>query len=193
MPERKPRRRLTAIAILVALAGAYLCLAFGWTDVVTRPWAKSITGAPVLMDRWTGELPVPGAAPRPILLELQRIPETVGKGSCAHCARIEGTAKVCVPGIGVETFTIRGDVNNWRGTVFRLNAAAPQRSPGTYTNLGELKGEWDGADLIRLRVTPHPVVINADGSSTVSSSDSRPDVEVNFELHRARSGQPQCR
>lgn len=181
------RKRLTGYAILALMAFLFLSLTFGWTDVVFRPWAKSVTGAPLLLGTWTGEMPVPGAVPRRIVIELQQVPENLGRGQCANCARIEGTLDPCVPGAGAETFSLRGDPGNWRGTVFRLNAAAPRRSPGVYLSLGEITGEWDRGDLIRLRAKPYPVVINADGSSTVSS-DGTPEPEVHFELRRGGNG-----
>jgi hypothetical protein len=153
--NRSPRKRLSAYATLAVLILAFLCLFNGWSDVVFRPWAKSITGAPLLMDKWVGQVPMPGAAARPIVLELIRAPQSLARGTCTGCARIEGTAKVCIPGAAAQTFSILRDVSDWRGGKFQLNAAAPPRSPGTYTNFGEIKGEWDLADVIRLRTTPY--------------------------------------
>src|SRR5688572_3930041 len=104
-------------------------------------------------------MPMPGAAHRPVLLTLQRGSANLSRSTCSGCARIEGTISVCVSGEGSETFSLRGDVGNWRGTVFSLHPAAPFRAPGgTYTDLGQLKGEWDQGDVIFLRATPHPIV-----------------------------------
>ncbi|MGX7670410.1 hypothetical protein [Plantactinospora sp. DSM 117369] len=66
-----------------------------------------------------------------------------------------------------------------------------KRPPGTYTDLGELEGEWDGRDAVRLRAKPYIVVINPDGSTTVSGDIQPPDLEVTFELRRAQNDDSQ--
>ncbi|MEO3927723.1 hypothetical protein ABGB07_28220 [Micromonosporaceae bacterium B7E4] len=162
-----------------------LCLATGWSDVVLNPWARSLTGDPLLIGTWKGDLPAPDGGLRPMVLRLARVPPMTGSGPCGACKTIEGTAQVCAPGQAPDSFAISGKPWNWSGAEFRLSAAADKRPPGTYTRLGELEGEWDGRDTIRLRAELYIIVINPDGSTTVSSDMQPPDREVTLELRRA--------
>lgn len=177
------------VYVITAVAGLLvLGIATRWIDVVTAPWARSLTGDPLLIGTWKGELPGTGSGTQPMTLRLERVPYKSGRDR-GH--RIEGMAHLCRSEGGPDGFTISGDTRNWRGTVFRLEASAVKRAPGTYTHLGRLDGEWDGGDTIRLRITPYPVVINADGSATVTSDAKSPYREVTIELRRAEGDESQ--
>lgn len=184
-PSKKVLYPITVVAGLLVL-----CIATGWSDVALNPWARSLTGDPLLIGTWRGELPAADGGVRPMELRLARVPPRTNRSSCSSCPDIEGTARICAPGQTPDGFTISGDPRNWSGTEFRLSAAANKRPPGTYTNLGELEGEWDGHDTIRLHAKPYIIVVNPDGSTTVSSDMQPPDPKVTIELRRAQSDDP---
>ncbi|MEN3615792.1 hypothetical protein AAH979_40655 [Plantactinospora sp. ZYX-F-223] len=101
----------------------------------------------------------------------------------ANAIIIDYDAKFYV-GIGAAGFT----ADRYAGLSISIGVKRP---PGTYTDLGELEGEWDGRDAVRLRAKPYIVVINPDGSTTVSGDIQPPDPEVTFELRRAQSDDSQ--
>lgn len=179
-----PRRRAKGILLLAGLLLAALCLALGWFDVLLNPWARSVTGAPLLLDTWKGEVHMSTGEVRPMVVHIKRAP--LHTGVCSGCATIDGTAKLCRVGGPPEEYTIGGLPHNWRGTRFYLSAPAVQeRPPGTYTSLNRVEGEWDGADALRLRFKPDVVVIQADGSATTSSDTSALYPEMTVDLTRA--------
>ncbi|MDQ7907443.1 hypothetical protein RB614_23270 [Phytohabitans sp. ZYX-F-186] len=193
MPDQEPRRRRRfrpgkrVVYAITAVAGLLvLCVATGWSDVVLNPWARSLTGDPLLIGTWKGDLRASDGL-RPMELRLARVPPRTSRGSCGGCETIEGTARVCAPGHAPDGFAISGKTRNWSGTAFHLSASTDERPPGTYTRLGDLEGEWDGRDTIRLRATLYIVVVNPDGSTTVSSDTQPADPEATLELRRAES------
>ncbi|MEO3930489.1 hypothetical protein ABGB07_42580 [Micromonosporaceae bacterium B7E4] len=196
-PQRRrryqPSKRVFYTLWVVGLV-LVLAIASGWSDVVLNPWARSLTGDPLLTGTWKGDLPVAGGGQHAMMLRLGRVPWK-GGGRCSNCATIEGTARVCAPDKPPDGYAISGRIRNWSGTEFRLDAAANKRQPGTYTDLGRLDGEWDGRNTIRLRTEPYVIVVNPDGSTTLSSDMQPPDPEVTIELRRAEgddSQTPQC-
>jgi hypothetical protein len=183
-PARPRRRRFSkrfgyvAIAVLLVVLGL---ISTNMTDVVLNPWARSLTGAPLLTGTWQGELRLPADDVRPVILHLEREPYRPGK--CSGCTTIKGSAQVCGAGGAPEPFTIRGKARNWRGTRFYVDTQAGERPPGVYVSLDRLEGEWD-RDTIRLRTTVRAVTINPDGSATTTSDSASPDPEVSVDLHR---------
>lgn len=187
-----PRRRLMGMGAIAAIVLIVLCLGFQWTDVALHPWARSLTGDPVLIGTWKGEMRMASGEVRPVALRLERNPYS--SDACIGCPTFEGSAQVCRASGSPENYTIRGRASNWNGTRFYVDtAAAGERPPGTYTSLGRIRGEWDGADMVRLRLTPYDMVINADGSTTTTHTDGRgPDPELTVELIRAGTSPIAC-
>jgi len=143
--ERRKSSFLHSIAIFVSIA----LVGFGLLmllEAVLTPWARSLTGGPILVGEWYGEMQTPTGRKQVVHITI----ESPGYG-CNNCPDITGTAQSCDGQGSLQKYEIWGDPENWRGTKFQMKTRKMTEQP-LELRLGELEGEWNG-DTVRLTTT----------------------------------------
>lgn len=149
-----------------AVAGIAFVLVF---EASLYPWARSLTGAPLLVGEWQGRLTTPTGHPRVVRLVVLPIEQT-----CASCKDINAKAQMCDEQGVVSSYDLWGDAANRRGTKFSLRTAKLEDEP-VGVKLGNVEGEWDTGGVVRLTTT-----LRADPDTSTDTTSA-----VTFELHRA--------
>lgn len=189
MAEGKASGRLwlRALWVLVPIGLVLACLGSGLSDLVIFPWARSATGGPVLVGTWKGEVHTSAGEARTIVLTINR--PILRDTACRSCPPILGSARLCRPGGPPEEYRVEGGTRDWRGSRLYLDTSPTgDRPPGSsYTALGRLEGEWDGADALHLRVTQSGVVVGPDGSVTITGDSTSPERDQPVDLTRVEA------
>lgn len=181
----RPRRILFLAGLVGAGIGAFIVI-----EAVFTPWARSLTGEPTLTGEWLGEMTTATGRKHAVWLQLQhRIP--TGRSSCSNCSRIEGIVRTCTSG-AMRAYRLWGDVENWRGTQFRVRTQEEQEYAGEPV-LGALQGTWSG-DTVEL--STHLIVrgatqtvrleIDERGNETQTILGGHPDrrAAITWRMHR---------
>jgi hypothetical protein len=169
--KSKPRR-------LAVVTGAVLAIGFGVAyglHFLGNPWALSLPGHPGLVGYWQGEMTLPSGDRRRVFLELNGV--LPSSTSCGNCPKMDGTAKVCgKPNMAYEVY---GHPLNYRGTRFSLGPRTTAEGAGTY--LGQLEGNWDRADLLKIRTTLiHKDANGVAHATTDTDQPAEPPVQISM-------------
>ena len=159
-------------------------------EAALDPWARSLTGAPVLVGEWLGHLTTPTGNPRVVRFAVLPIDQM-----CATCPDINAVAQMCDERGVVSSYDLWGDTANWRGTRFSLRTAKLEDEP-VGVKLGNVEGEWDTDGVVRLTTTlradPDTATLRSELDPATGVWRDRvlgphPDTlaPVTFELHRA--------
>lgn len=134
-----------------------------------NPWAHSTFG-PTLIGIWMGEFTPASRGRHVVLLDLR---DAISEDSDRDLA---GTATICDARGEQRTFGVTGMTQNWRGTRFRFTTFIKANVNGEGVQLGEVDGDWDRGDTLRVSVKPRLWRIRNGG--VFSSTDRSPEQMV---------------
>lgn len=139
--ERQEASFIRPIAVFagVAFIGFGLLMLL---EAALTPWARSLTGDPVLVGEWYGEMQTPTGGRQVVHVTI----ESPSYG-CDNCPDITGTAQSCDGQGDLQKYEIWGDPENWRGTKFQVKTRKVEDRP-LALRLGDITGEWDENTLL---------------------------------------------
>jgi hypothetical protein len=156
-----------ALAVMAGVAAAGIAFVLVW-EAALYPWARSLTGGPTLVGEWQGELTTPTGQHRVVRFVVE--PLQAQQRSISLTAR----GRLCDERGQTHDYEAWGNPGNWRGTTFTLKSRLA-RDGFSGLRLGQLDGEWDGTDAVRLTTT-----MRTDGDA-----DRDTLAPVSFTLRRA--------
>jgi hypothetical protein len=193
-----PRRKVSRARAIVLLSGmaALVVVIYLGLEALFSPWARSLIGGPTLTGEWVGEMTTAsGRRLQMWLLVEHRMPT----GKCANCPRIEGKVRTCEVAGEKREYRLSGNVENWRGTAFRLQTLDEQEHARKLT-LGTLNGRWSGDTLeltTELRVPGESTTIrwerDAAGQETTRIIGGDPDTHDPVEWRMERGSEREFR
>ncbi|MCL2346263.1 MAG: hypothetical protein FWC58_10485 [Desulfobulbus sp.] len=129
-----------AIAIVVLIA------VYQVVEAILFPWARSLTGAPTLTGEWMGEMTT--ASGRHFLIWMELGHSTDGAPGARRTFNLDGAAQTCEATGEQRRYSVMGNTENIRGTVFWINML-PQEKPEQRQKLilVRLNGQWSGDRL----------------------------------------------
>jgi hypothetical protein len=159
------------VAILLG-AGLY----FG-VQALLFPWSLSITGGPVLVGKWYGEVLTPTGVKQQIALDL--IGET--ERCTPPCNRLDVSAELC-DARGQHRYEGLGDTDNWRGTRFHVSVSPMASDFAVPRSIG-VDGTWQG-DVIRAFATLGPMrpPTTHRAEATITESDPSAGSTTSFRM-----------
>lgn len=166
------RRRVVKALAVVALLFVLVPTSRMLLEALFYPWARSFTLWPVLVGDWHGAMQGSAGA-TPVFIELRSA--FMGSSDMRHLQPIIGRMRWCA-GTMIRDYTIRGDVETWRGTRFRI-AVDGMGGRESGESPDELAGEWRG-DTIQAtgRLWPNGGTASAEVTRGSEHSDRAPDV-----------------
>jgi hypothetical protein len=183
---KKPSFALTAAAFLLLLVFAFVSGPI--TDRLLAPWAFEHAGRPALTGTWVGRLTTATGQSRAVWLELL-LPEPRGRRGTrpwrqAPYGTLGGSARVCDQHGQIRSYTVDGKPADRHATQINFYAGPSERPVPNGLTLSWVKGTWDGANQLDLRVQLH---VEKDGAAI--SGDSYPDTQSDAVLTLTRGGE----
>jgi hypothetical protein len=184
----KRRSHGFATLILLIVGAAIALLASRLYDRLFAPWAFERAGQPALVGSWVGSLTTATGRQRGVHLEIL-LPEPGGEAGLvrdwenAPYGEFGGTGRMCDDGGQVRAFTIDGEPDNRRATHLHFHMSPVEKPAPEGLTPNWVKGVWDRANTLDLRVQLH---WEKDGAA-ISGGDY-PDTQGEAALNMTRGG-----
>lgn len=159
---------------------------------LASPWAYSITFGPTLIGSWVGEFVPPGHRPQSVYVELLYAGADGGD-------EFYGRALLCDERGDRRGFDLSGSPRNRHGTSFRFTTSVPDNLKGDGVQLGQVDGEWDGADTLRVtstvlfyQIRDGGLRYTGDGGGATPAKPEAPAVQFSLRRGRERDFDAAC-
>jgi hypothetical protein len=182
--QRKTKPLLLGLIIAGLIAFSLFGIPF-LDAVLFNPWALSLTGAPTLTGRWTGELVPAKGESRTLHLVLRHdVPRR-----CTTDCSIDGTVRLCRGTRLEREYTISGEAHTRSGQSFHVNLWPDSDYLTGELRLGRMEGEWNGEDRIRFT---SPWWYHSQSATVEVRRGERPPEQPTVTFELGRGGSAEC-
>jgi hypothetical protein len=143
-PGFRLSKGIAGIAVCAALVAAPTLIGIV-SDVLFYPWARA---DPPLVDTWVGRLTTGDGHPRGVIMALERARGPQGRGPCARCAKLEGTAATCDERGRELRYRVSGSPEDRQATTLHIGASAAVEPHPDGLQLSSIHGRWNGGDSL---------------------------------------------